>query len=87
MKKLIATLSTIAILTGSVAAPLPWTNLTGITIECQAATGTKTTVSVSGINYTVYYRQPLPQSKKQAEICLQALRFLKQSRSAPFLTA
>lgn len=64
MKKLIATLSTIAILTGSVAAPLPWTDLTGITIECQAATGTKTTVSVSGINYTVYYNS----STKQATI-------------------
>ena len=63
MKKLVATLSTIAILTGSVAAPLPWTDMTGFTIVCSAATGT-TTVSVGGINYTVNYNT----STKQATI-------------------
>lgn len=65
MKKLIATLSTITLLTGSVAAPMPWTALTGITTECQAAiTGTKTSVTVNGISYTVIYNQ----STRQASI-------------------
>lgn len=65
MKKLIATLSTITLLTGSVAAPMPWTALTGITTECHAAvTGTKTSVTLNGISYTVIYNQ----STRQASI-------------------
>lgn len=65
MKKLVSTLSAFAILTGSVVAPMPWTNQAGITIECQAATaGTNTSVTVNGVIYNVIYNQ----STKQATV-------------------
>lgn len=65
MKKLVATLSTLALLTGSVAAPLPFTALTSITTECLAAeTNAQAEVTLNGISYTVNYNQ----STRQATI-------------------
>lgn len=64
MKKYIATLTTIAILTGSFVTPLPWADLNDNTIVCQAASTSTKTVTVSGISYTLNYNQ----STKQATI-------------------
>ena len=65
MKKLITTVSAITLLAGSVVAPLPLTSLPSVTTECYAATnGTKTTITLNGINYTVIYNK----STKEATI-------------------